>query len=182
MYLFFDTETTGLPRNSSAPTSDFDNWPRLVQLAFLLYENNGNLIASEDFIIKPSGFEIPIESSKIHGITTERALIEGHEVTVVLNRFAEFVQKSNFLVGHNIYFDKKVVGSEYLRNGLEDSLQYKKKICTMTGATKHFRGWITLSDMHNRLFGSNFDEAHNASKDIQATAKCFWELRRLGIL
>lgn len=182
MYLFFDTETTGLPKNPKAPTSDLDNWPRIVQIAYLLYDNNGNLIVSEDFIIKPEGFEIPLESSKIHGISTERALLEGKQIINILKRFTEFVQKSDFLVGHNIFFDKKVVGSEYLRNGLEDSLQYKKKICTMSGATKHFKGWITLSELHKRLFGSDFEEAHNASNDIQATAKCFWELRKLGVL
>ncbi len=33
MYLFFDTETTGLPRNWHAPASDLANWPRLIQLA-----------------------------------------------------------------------------------------------------------------------------------------------------
>jgi len=30
MYLFFDTETTGLPRNWKAPVTDLDNWPRMV--------------------------------------------------------------------------------------------------------------------------------------------------------
>ncbi len=33
MYLIFDTETTGLPKNYNAPLTDADNWPRLVQLA-----------------------------------------------------------------------------------------------------------------------------------------------------
>jgi hypothetical protein len=36
MYLFFDTETTGLPKSWKAPVTDVNNWPRLVQLAFLL--------------------------------------------------------------------------------------------------------------------------------------------------
>jgi len=35
MYLFFDTETTGLPKKWKAPITDLDNWPRLVQLAYL---------------------------------------------------------------------------------------------------------------------------------------------------
>jgi DNA polymerase III subunit epsilon len=30
MYLFFDTETTGIPRNYKAPVADLQNWPRLV--------------------------------------------------------------------------------------------------------------------------------------------------------
>lgn len=74
MYLFFDTETTGLPKNWKAPVTDLNNWPRLVQLA---YDSNGNKISGGDFIIKPEGFSIPTESSRIHGISTERALRAG---------------------------------------------------------------------------------------------------------
>ena len=29
MYIVFDTETTGLPKDFSAPITDFDNWPRI---------------------------------------------------------------------------------------------------------------------------------------------------------
>ena len=44
MYLVFDTETTGLPRNFDAPISDSDNWPRMVQIAWQLHDENGNLV------------------------------------------------------------------------------------------------------------------------------------------
>ena len=44
MYLIFDTETTGLPKKFNAPITDLDNWPRLVQLAYLVYDFDGNLI------------------------------------------------------------------------------------------------------------------------------------------
>jgi len=40
MYLFFDTETTGLPKNWKAPIEDLNNWPRLVQLAWLEWKPN----------------------------------------------------------------------------------------------------------------------------------------------
>ena len=36
MFLIFDTETTGFPRNKKAPLTDFDNWPRMVQIAWQL--------------------------------------------------------------------------------------------------------------------------------------------------
>ena len=60
MYLFFDTETAGLPRNRKAPVSDLNNWPRLVQIAWLLYDNSGSPVKSSDYIIKPEGFAIPL--------------------------------------------------------------------------------------------------------------------------
>jgi len=59
MILFFDTETTGLPQNYNAPVSDSNNWPRLVQLAFIKCDWEGNIISQSDFIIKPDGFTIP---------------------------------------------------------------------------------------------------------------------------
>jgi len=42
--------------------------------------------------------------------------------------------------------------------------------------------WPKLSELHYKLFQKDFKEAHNAAIDINAIAKCFWELRRLGKL
>ena len=66
MYLFFDTETTGLPKNWRAPVADLNNWPRLVQLAYLYCDGDGNTLLSGDYIIKPDGFLIPESASIIH--------------------------------------------------------------------------------------------------------------------
>ena len=84
MYLFFDTETTGLPRNWKAPVTDLNNWPRMIQIAWILCDNSGNRIESDDFIIKPENFEIPRDASRVHGISTERAINEGEDLVRVL--------------------------------------------------------------------------------------------------
>ncbi len=187
MYLFFDTETTGLPKNWKAPVSDLNNWPRLVQLAFLYYDNNGNKISEGDFIIKPEGFTIPIDAARIHGISTERALIEGQAIKSVLENFQALVGQAGYLVAHNMSFDEKIIGAEFLRNGMQNSIQTKNKICTMHSTTNfcaidgpYGYKWPKLSELHYKLFRTGFEEAHNASVDISATAKCFWELKRLG--
>jgi len=135
MYLFFDTETTGLPRNWKAPVSDLNNWPRLVQLAFLYYDRNGNKISGGDFIIKPEGFTIPTDASRIHGISTERALREGQSLVSVLQHFNSLIGQASYLVAHNMSFDEKIVGAEFLRNGMQNSIQTKNKICTMESTT-----------------------------------------------
>ena len=70
MFLTFDTETTGLPKNFNAPVSESENWPRLVQLAWQLNDNNGRLISVNSHIIKPDSYSIPYNSEKIHGIST----------------------------------------------------------------------------------------------------------------
>lgn len=189
MFLFFDTETTGLPRNWKAPVSDLANWPRLVQLAWLLFDEKGQMVRSRNVIIKPENFTIPQASSRIHGITTERALTEGVELLPVLQQFDEMIGESSCLIAHNMSFDEKIVGAEFLRSGMHNSIIAKKKICTMQATTDfcalhgpYGYKWPRLSELHYKLFRSNFDEAHNAAVDITITAKCFWELKRQGVL
>lgn len=187
MYLFFDTETTGLPRNWKAPITDLNNWPRLVQLAYLLFDEAGNQISEGDFIIKPEGFTIPVDASRVHGISTERAQREGQPIITVLDHFDSLIEQANYLVAHNMSFDEKIVGAEFLRNGMPNMIDSKKKICTMLKTTNfcaingpYGYKWPKLSELHYKLFKTNFEEAHNAAVDITVTAKCFWELKRLG--
>ncbi len=189
MYLFFDTETTGLPRNWRAPVTDLDNWPRMVQLAFLLCDGKGNQLSSGDYLIKPEGFVIPPSAVQIHGISTGRAMLEGAPLGQVLQLFYELVADAEVLVAHNISFDEKIVGSELIRAGMPNTLPSKRKICTMESTTDfcaikgpYGNKWPKLSELYFRLFGTVFDEAHNAAVDMQATAKCFWELKRRGVI
>jgi DNA polymerase III subunit epsilon len=189
MYLFFDTETTGLPRNWKAPVSDLSNWPRLVQLAWLHYDKDGNKIGGNNFIIKPEGFIIPSDASRIHGISHDRAISEGVGLEGVLNDFQNLISQSNYLVAHNMSFDEKIVGAEFLRKDMANSIVTKNRICTMKESTNYCKldgpygyKWPKLSELHYKLFGTGFEEAHNAAVDIGATAKCFWELKRRKII
>jgi len=189
MYLFFDTETTGLPRSWKAPVTDLGNWPRLVQLAYFFYDGEGNKLSGGDFIIKPEGFTIPDEAAKIHGISTARAEKEGRDLQAVLSEFQALVDRAGCLVAHNMSFDEKIIGAEFLRNKMPDSLTGKKKICTMHSATDfcalpgpYGYKWPKLTELHFKLFRAGFEEEHNAAADVAATVKCFWELKRLGVI
>lgn len=189
MYLFFDTETTGLPRNYKAPVTDLDNWPRMIQVAWILCDNEENRIESHDCIIKPENFIIPTEASKVHGISTEKAMKEGKNLENTLQHFNESVSKANFIIAHNISFDEKIIGAELLRKGVLSDFETKRKLCTMKAATSYckIRGyygykWPKLSELHIKLFDEDFEGAHDASADINATEKCFWEMRRKGLI
>lgn len=189
MYLFFDTETTGLPLNWRAPVTDVDNWPRLVQLAFLCFDADGNQLSSGDYIIKPDGFLIPSNAVQVHGISNRRATLEGYSIVVVLESFQKLIAEAELLVAHNMNFDEKIVASELIRAGMQNPFPLKKKLCTMESTTDfcaikgpYGNKWPKLSELYAQLFGTVFDEAHNAASDIQATAKCFWELKKRGVI
>lgn len=190
MYLIFDTETTGLPRNYSAPLSDFDNWPRCVQLAWQVHDETGKLISQGDFIVKPDGFTIPFNSEKVHGISTERANREGIPLTDVMEIFDKDLEKSAFVIGHNLEFDLSIMGSEYLRMKRDNPLTSKVAIdtkdesteyCALPGGRGRYK-WPTLAELHDKLFEVGFEEAHNAAADVDATARAFLELVRIGVI
>lgn len=191
MYLIFDTETTGKIENWKTPVTDFDAFPRVVQLAWQLHDDKGALIEVKNYIIKPQGFTIPFNAEKIHGISTERALRTGVELLFALDEFKSALQRANFIVGHNVEFDTKVLGAEYARVQRNDGLMDKHALDTMLLATdfcklpggrgKGFK-YPTLSELSEKLFSTIVDNAHNASADVEATARCFLELVRIGVI
>ncbi len=185
MYIIFDTETTGLPRNYNAPMEDLDNWPRLVQLAWQLHDAKGNLLANNNYIVRPEGFTIPYNAEKVHGISTSRATNEGHELAKVLEIFHKDVVKAKYLVGHNIGFDINVVGCEFLRKEIPmqlkemeelDTKDLSTEFCAIPGGKGGKFKWPTLTELHHKLFGNGFTDAHDAAYDVDATAKCFFGL------
>lgn len=184
LFLFFDTETTGVPRNYKAPVSDSDNWPRLVQLGWILTDGEGNETKSCNYIIRPEGFTIPAEAAKLHGITTERALAEGVSLLEVLQEFADDLNGVPNIVGHNIEFDKNIVAAEFYRNSMPHRFDKWKSYCTMHAGTTYCGipgpyglKWPKLMELHKKLFGRSFEDAHDAFADIKATKDCFWEMR-----
>ncbi len=188
MYLIFDTETTGLPRNWNAPLSDTDNWPRAVQIAWQLHDAMGNVLEHQNFLIKPEGFTIPFDAEKVHGISTPLAQKEGSALSEVISKFIQTLSKTKFLVGQNLGFDLNILGAEFHRLGMENPLPGFKVLDTCTEITAQMcqlpggRGGKfklpTLSELHHFLFQEPFIEAHNATADVEATTRCFFELLR----
>lgn len=188
LFLFVDTETTGLPSNRNASYRDTSNWPRLVQIAWILADENMNVIKRKSFVIKPD-FKIPSEAANFHRITTEKAITIGEPLRYVLDLLNDDISISSHIVAHNLKYDLNVIACEYHRLKLRPEVLEKKHICTMEGATDYCAisgpygyNWPKLSQLHFKLFGCNFTEAHDASVDIEATYKCFCELINMGIL
>jgi DNA polymerase III subunit alpha len=192
MYLIFDTETTGIPHNKTAPITDLDNWPRLVQLAWQLHEGNGKLLSRQNLIIKPDGFNIPYKAEQIHGVSTKRALEEGHALATVLDIFFKDLQRCSLLVGHNIEFDINILGAELIRQqfDLEQLLKLEKidtgivstDYCQLAGGLGGRLKMPRLHELHEKLFGRGFGDAHDAGYDVAATARCFFGLLQVRVI
>ena len=190
MYLIFDTETTGLPKRWDAPITDTENWPRCIQIAWQLHDAMGNCIEHEDYLVQPEGFNIPYDAEKIHGISTELAQEQGVPLTEVLEKFNIALSKTKFVVGQNVKFDLNIMGAEFVRGSIKNPLQelpvldtcteHTASLCQIPGGRYGKFKLPTLTELHEFLFNKPFAEAHNATADVEATTRCFFELLRLG--
>ena len=188
MYLIFDTETTGLPKRWDAPITDTDNWPRCIQIAWQLHDAMGNCVESEDYLVKPEGFNIPYDAEKVHGISTELAQEQGSALKNVLEKFNIALNKTKFVVGQNVKFDLNIMGAEFVRENLTNNLQelpvldtcteHTASLCELPGGRYGKFKLPTLTELHQYLFNQPFAEAHNATADVEATTRCFLELVR----
>ncbi|MBU1374060.1 MAG: DNA polymerase III subunit alpha [Bacteroidetes bacterium] len=186
MYLIFDTETTGLPKRWDAPITDSDNWPRCIQIAWQLHDEMGKLISHDDYLVRPEGFNIPYDAEKIHGISTELAQEQGISLSEMLEKFNSALNQTKFIVGQNLGFDVNIMGAEFHRLGVDSPLSKLPVLDTCTEVTASLlklpggRGGKfklpNLTELHQYLFNKPFSEAHNATADVEATARCFFAL------
>ena len=139
-------------------------------------------------MIKPENYDIPYQSEKIHGISTALAKEKGETIEIVLKSFKNALSKTQILVGQNLKFDLNIIGSEFHRLAfnndwlkmpvLDTCTEKTALLCKLPGGRGGKFKLPTLSELHEFLFQKPFEEAHNATADVEATARCFFELVR----
>lgn len=192
-YIFFDTECNGLPKYYNLDVCITSNWPRLIQLAWVVTDEAGNIVKRQNYVIKPNGFVINDKIAVLTSINTVRAQREGVELVDALSEFMADIEEAQFVIGHNIDFDMHIVGCELFRENMNyNKLMTKPSICTMQKSTNfcaipsngNHAGykWPKLEELYQKLFGTTFSGAHDAMSDVEATRKCYFELKKRGIL
>lgn len=190
-YLFFDCETTGLPRIRYFSPEVVEEWPRLVQLAWALYDARGTLLEARNFIVRPDGFSIPPDATGIHGISDAHARRVGRDAAEVLDEFLDASGQAGLtLVAHNFEYDRNVVAGELIRARKPLAFLELAGICTMKSTTDLVQlprpgggygfKWPTLEELHTWVFGFSYEGAHDAANDIEACARAFFKLREAG--
>jgi DNA polymerase III epsilon subunit-like protein len=174
--LFFDTETTGFAKNGVQP--------RIIQIAWCVASLDGEVNLERSFLIKPDGWEVPAEKFWIeNGHSTERCEEKGVPMSDVLEMLIGDIVGFNCetLVANNIDFDAPVLINEFQIYGLGTGRKMNR-VCTMKSTSHLFGKWPKLQQLHQFLFGTRFEGAHDALDDIKATVKCFFELKKRGII
>lgn len=198
--VFIDCETTGKIINKDLPFTEVDNFPRCIQLAWLIANTQtGETIYQQSHLIKPNGWTIPEETFWLmHGFSTEKSLAGGVELVPVLDDFISSLDLNNvsLVVAHNLSFDHSVLSAEMYRHNLKTKRK-TEKLCTMLVGKDvckipfghDRRPWMNkdwkfpkLLELYQHLFGKGFEGAHDALADVRAVKECFFEMLKRKVI
>jgi DNA polymerase III epsilon subunit-like protein len=193
IFLIFDVETTGLPKDKNAKSEDVDNWPRVVQISWLLLDSDYNYVNFEEAFLKQDA-PIPQEAIKIHGIDDKIIEEKGEDPKSVFEKLLADIKASQFVIAHNIDFDLPIIEAEFIRLGLKKPFEGKKQLCTMREGTRYCKiprysgegyKYPKLVELFQHCYfpgltSLTIDQSHNAKADVMVTTKCFIKLKELG--
>ena len=197
MYVVFDLETTGLLQSN----------PYIVSIALKVFSTDTDALVYTYYqVVEPPNeqYEFPVESVRVHGITTDYARIHGisiHEVIRSLHIVFDTYDIET-AIAHNIKFDISVLGLQLDRfdEGDHDGVLLKDKIrdiqtfCTMMAGInltnlmrtsrygRSFKKQPKLIELYDHLFPGETFNAHNANDDVDACARCYIEMKKKGLL
>jgi DNA polymerase III epsilon subunit-like protein len=177
-YIAFDFETSGLPVGRRPVTPEtikqFDTC-RAVSLSAARFSNHGRLIDTFDAMIYPGDFIISQDSVDIHGITQNMATQHGRPFPEVFVDFLKFIgPRSKNFVAHNAQFDVSVLRSEMIRHSIDLNLIEDFNFqCTLKMYKERFLKPIKLGVLYNKIFGEEFENAHNSLADCIACGRVY---------
>lgn len=172
--LVFDTETTALVANSLISEK---HQPHIIEFYGCIVDESGAVTKELDFLCDP-GVPVTDEITRITGIKPSD--VKGQSsFKDRAKEVHELICEADSVVAHNLSFDMSVVDSEFSRIGASTSWP-KIRVCTVE-ETEWFKGYrLSLSALHEHLFGKAFAGAHRAKVDVMALVRCFNELRIRG--
>ena len=190
MTLFFmpyDTETSGIPE-WKMPSED-PRQPHLQQVAAALVDATGQIKATMNRIVKPDGWVVTAEMTKIHGITHERAMDEGVPEPEVLEELLAMHGECAMRIGHNEMFDRRMFRIAIKRFALRSRPQEERDaLADWWNVQPHFDTmWASkevmgvaknpkLGEAFEFFTGRKLENAHDAMQDARA---CFTVFRHL---
>ena len=192
--IIFDTETTGLLKTKS---SDIHEQPQIIEYygMCVVHRADGIIekVAEFETYFKPAKPFDEAIITKITGISNAMvkdapSFFDKHK------ELLEFYKGAHRMVAHNCAFDDAMVKNEFLRlatdelitvdefNAAIEQIQEMKRLCTVQKTMFFQQRRLTLTNLHQELFGVPFEGAHRARHDVEALFRCYEELCKRGVI
>lgn len=154
---------------------------QIIQLSYMIFDEKCHLIKTVNKYIKDR--LVSVRSFEVNKITNSMLKFEGESFDKVMNEFIIDLYSCDIIVGHNIDSDCNVINKNYLPQ--YDLFKDKKIYCTMKNGKhicnlKNINGKIKnpkLEELYFLLFNKKPINCHDAMKDVEYTAECYFYMR-----
>ncbi len=164
----FDLETTGID-----PATD-----RIVTAYIGTLDERGDLVAGREWLVRPEGYVIPPEATRVHRISQQYAQEHGRDMLQVLKELAQALAYTQPIVGHNLSYDVTMLAHELERAGHPDPIGFLSSLTFLDTFVldkkldrfrKGKRTLIALAPIYDVELSE--DDAHGAAADAIAAGR-----------
>lgn len=187
-YAVIDTETSGL-FDFSKP-ADAEGQPRLAHLGMILIDENLVEERTLELLVKPEGWTMPEEASRINGLTMDILAEKGVPIIDALRDYCGTIDEGYVIVAFNAQYDTKIMRGEMRRAGIDDRFERTPNICVMRALTdickipKAKGGGYKFPKLAEACahFALAQDAAHRAMGDARSALDLFRELHKMRMV
>jgi len=175
IFTFFDVETTGLPKSRTLPV---EQQPKICELGIILFDTDNMSVEAQysqlinpgikmpDGIMPDGSYDKRFDVIKIHGITDEMVAMQPPFAEVWKEAWRFFGGRSDYMVAHNLPFDKQLLDWELERMGW-NGFVLPEGVCTVQEFTHLFGKRPKLTELYERATGKVYEHKHRAIDDTR---------------
>lgn len=174
-HLVFDTETTGLIRNTVVNLS---KQPEMFEFYGVSVDMDTLTLGCDLHVFAKPTKKMEEGAKKATG-KNDDFVKDFEPFSKNAQIIKEFIESHDAVVAHNAMYDINIINFEFERLG--QVINWPKIICTVEKTEHIFYKMTSLTDMYKYLFdGEDFDGKHTADEDVRALARCYIELVKRG--
>lgn len=179
----FDVETTGLivwDRPVGA-----EEQPRICQIGLVWATHKGEEVGCFRARIRPDGWAIGPEASKVNGLTTAQCARTGIPIGWAMGVLMGVMEQADDLIAHNLEFDARMIERELLAIGASACAWKRPGIqrrCTAILGRSLGAHWKRpkLTELVKALFNEDLTQTHDGLDDARQALRCYLELKARG--
>ncbi|OAQ42137.1 hypothetical protein A5893_03205 [Pedobacter psychrophilus] len=180
-YLVVDSETSGLPKKWDLPYSAPNNWPYILQLAWIIFNKNGEEIKRENHYINIKNVKISKASQNVHHLDYNFLTLNGKDRLEVMTRFATDLETYHpLIIGHFVELDFNLICAEFYRENIKNCINELPLYCTMMASKSYIKNpslkYLKLNRFYKTLFNKRPEILHDAIVDAELTSEIFFHL------
>jgi len=184
-FLVVDTETSGLPKKWDLPYDAKNNWPHVVQIAWIIFNAKGEELKRENHYIKNNDFKISKSAQNIHHLDSEFLKKNGKDRLHVMQRLAKDLENYQpLIIAHFVELDFHMICAEFFRTNIKSNIGQLPLFCTMKASKPYIKNpsikYLKLNRFYKTIFNKRPEKLHDALSDALLTAEIFFYLLQNG--